>query len=188
MVAPHSVSQNIHSRSLFKMGRFLLLILSVAALGVDQIAAQCNYQQSMVPGQTYQLFSPGYGNNYAAGLSCSWLASAPIGYSITLTCRDFSVPCTDSFVVNKYGQTSGSGDQPYCGYGTFVTSSSDNSLAVRVTTRSNTGRFYCELSTQVDSCKCGRRLVSCFVLSAHVPTAEISICSPRGSSAAQWHK
>lgn len=139
----------------------ILAGLFVVVFGVSEITAQCNYEQPVYPGNTYQVFSPGYANNYVAGLSCSWLAVAPPGYKIVLSCPVVNIPCTDSFVVNQYGQMSGTGDNPMCGSGTTTINSLTNAISVRLQTRTNTGRFYCTMTVAMDSCQCGRRQV-CF--------------------------
>lgn len=154
---------------------FLLAVLSVVTLGSQLVAAQCVYEQSLSPGVVYQVFSPGYASNYVSGLACSWTATVPTGYKAELSCGNVAVPCpapspaaSDSFVINQFGEKNPHWtDNRYCGSGSFslpTIQSIGTKLNVRLTTGTNTGRFYCELKavrTQTwNSCSCGTKLVS----------------------------
>lgn len=37
--------------------------------------SNCDFHQEVVAGQTYQLFSPRYPNNYGPGISCRWIGT-----------------------------------------------------------------------------------------------------------------
>ena len=138
-----------------------LLATLLFAILTTEISAQCDYQQTLTPGTSYTISSPGYPAYYSTGLSCSWLATAPPGYKIVLSCSNVVIPCNvDTFTINVYGQWSGSGDLPQCGSGTTTIESLTNALSVRLRTTTNQGRFTCTLRTAVDPCQCGRRLVS----------------------------
>lgn len=154
---------------------FLLAGLSVVALGAQLVAAQCVYEQALVPGVTYQIFSPGYSSNYVSGLACSWTATVPTGYKAELSCPNVAVPCpasssapSDSFVLNQFGEKNAHWtDIKYCGAGSYslpTIQSIGTKINVRLTTQTNTGRFYCEVKavqTQTwNSCNCGLRQVS----------------------------
>lgn len=142
------------------MQSIIICILGVLAFSAPGISALCDYAQTLVPGTQYQIFSPGYYGNYPAYSSCSWLANAPPGYKIELSCNEFVVPCYDSFVVNQYGLSSGSGDTALCNRAPFSITSLTNAISVRLSTVTSSGRFYCTLKTVADACQCGRRQVS----------------------------
>lgn len=137
-----------------------LVVAFLVALLTTQISAQCDYTQALTPGASYTISSPGYPAYYTSGLSCSWLATAPPGYKVVLTCSNVVIPCNlDTFTINVYGQWSGNGDVPQCGSGTTTIESLTNALSVRLRTTTNQGRFTCTIKTAVDPCQCGRRLV-----------------------------
>lgn len=142
------------------MQGIIICILGVLAFSAPGISALCDYAQTLVPGTQYQIFSPGYYGNYPAYSSCSWLANAPPGYKIELSCNEFVVPCYDLFVVNQYGLSSGSGDTALCNRAPFSITSLTNAISVRLSTVTSSGRFYCTLKTVADACQCGRRQVS----------------------------
>lgn len=54
----------------------------------------CDYMQNMIIGQTYDIFSPGYGTNqfYPSGTNCRWRAVAPVNSFIRLNCFDMRLP------------------------------------------------------------------------------------------------
>lgn len=139
-----------------------MIIGAVFVFGPDPTTAQCNYQQSVVPGVSYQIYSPGYNGFYASGLSCSWQATAPVGYTLKLSCPDVVIPqsanCAyDRLTVNVYGYVDAATDNAYCMTGSLEIASYANALNVRLRTYSTGGRFYCTLTTVVDVCGCGRR-------------------------------
>lgn len=138
------------------------MLIGAALVGPELISAQCNYQQSITPGVTYQIYSPGYTGYYTSGLSCSWQATAPVGYKLQLTCPTVEIPqssgCAyDRLTVNVYGYVDAATDSPYCMTGSLSIASYANALNIRLRTYSSSGRFYCSLTTVVDVCNCGRR-------------------------------
>lgn len=66
-------------------------------LSISSALAQytnCDYLQNIVIGQTYDIFSPGYGTNqlYTSGTNCRWRAVAPTNSQIRLNCFDMRLP------------------------------------------------------------------------------------------------
>lgn len=75
--------------------RLYLLLLTTGALvmrGAAGASADCNYYQEFAAGQTAQVFSPKYPNNYLSGSDCRWEAVAPSNSKLILQCSDFSLP------------------------------------------------------------------------------------------------
>lgn len=58
----------------------------------------CDFMQNMIVGQTYDIFSPGYGTNqiYTTGTNCRWRAVAPANTQIRLNCFDMRLPQVSS--------------------------------------------------------------------------------------------
>lgn len=54
----------------------------------------CDYFQSLTPGQTYDVFSPGYLANqfYPSGTNCRWRVVAPVYDRIRINCFDMRLP------------------------------------------------------------------------------------------------
>lgn len=67
----------------------------------NRVDSNCDYYQSMTVGTTYNVYSPGYPQNYAAGVDCRWTAVAPRGYRIYLDCSDVDIPVV-SMEHNKF--------------------------------------------------------------------------------------
>jgi hypothetical protein len=80
--------------------RLHLLLLTTAATvigGAAQVSPGCNYYQDVAAGQTFQVFSPNYPNNYPAGTNCRWEAVAPSNSQLTLTCSVFNLPSVSDY-------------------------------------------------------------------------------------------
>lgn len=79
----------------------------------------CDYFQNVLPGQTYDVFSPGYGNNYQSGINCrmfvsynfklikevilifiGWRAQGPVNSKLVLNCIDVIFPEVIFLVLN----------------------------------------------------------------------------------------
>lgn len=142
------------------MNLLIPFVLAIVAFSPLQVSAQCDYLQSLIPGETYQVFSPGYSNYYYAGYTCSWLAIAPPGYKVILDCSIIQIPCEDTLVVNEYGNFNDYTDSYICGTGTTIRTSYGNTMSVRLHTVTSYGRFYCTMKAEVDPCACGRHEVS----------------------------
>jgi hypothetical protein len=75
--------------------RLYLLLLTTGALVIGDAAAAspgCTYYQDVAAGQTFQVFSPNYPNNYPKGADCRWEAVAPSNSKLILTCNIFNLP------------------------------------------------------------------------------------------------
>jgi hypothetical protein len=75
--------------------RLQLLLLTTVAIVIGGAAGQsagCNYNQAIAAGQTLQVFSPNYQQNYTGGVNCRWEAVAPSTSILILTCNDFNLP------------------------------------------------------------------------------------------------
>lgn len=69
----------------------------MVVLSTTSVLAQytgCDYLQNLNPGQTYDVFSPGYatGQPYTSGTNCRWRAVGPLNYQIRLNCFDMRLP------------------------------------------------------------------------------------------------
>lgn len=154
------------------MQNFLFVVL-VNALLITSTRAQfngCDYFQNVVPGQTYDIFSPGYGNSYVAGTNCRWRAQGPVNSKLTLNCIDMSLPqnnCIDRLEVSWSGMDDPNGNW-YCTPQTFSSTTSGNSIGIALRSQGTgyiSGKFRCQLTVQSQTttpnqCDCGRRRVS----------------------------
>jgi hypothetical protein len=80
----------------------LLLVTYGAILLVDAVSTldDCVYYQEVAAGQSFDVFSPNYPNNYPSGISCSWEAVAPSNSHFILQCNDFSLPAVSAVLLN----------------------------------------------------------------------------------------
>lgn len=151
--------------------RVYLLLLTTGALvmgGASGASAGCVYSKEFAAGQTFQVLSPNYPNNYSKGVDCLWEAVAPSNSKLTLSCSIFSLPYStncieDRFSVSLSGDSSMSDAHLYCGTGSFSTQSTNNRLAMKLTAMfySSGGKFSCSVTASVpttpqpSTCDCG---------------------------------
>jgi hypothetical protein len=79
----------------------VLLVTYGAILLVDAVWTQdCVYYQDVAAGQSFNVYSPNYPNNYPSGISCSWEAVAPSNSHFILQCNEFSTPAVSEMLGN----------------------------------------------------------------------------------------
>lgn len=117
------------------------------------VASQCRYSKSLAAKDKFEFFSPGYPRNYARNLNCQWTITAPAGYGMQIYCPDFVLPtspnCTQDVVSFN--------EKKYCARGAVVAQTPSNILKVLLKTVTNTGKFFCEVTTQASPCTCGHK-------------------------------
>ncbi|CAH0717937.1 unnamed protein product, partial [Brenthis ino] len=128
--------------------------------------ANCNYEQNVIAGRDYYIYSPNYPNNYNAGAQCRWIGNCPIGYNCRLDCGEINLPQTpscsgDRLVISTAGDPLLTSGDTYCGTGSLTAVSTGQRISIGLITASNTtgGKFSCKLTAQLqsmtDSCQCG---------------------------------
>ncbi|PNF43142.1 Venom serine protease 34 [Cryptotermes secundus] len=146
----------------------LRLVTYGAILLVDAVwTLDCVYYQEVAAGQSFNVYSPNYPNNYPSGISCTWEAVAPSNSHFILQCDEFSTPASQNCVEDRFS-VSPSGDKKladahaYCGSGTFTIESDSNRIAMQLDAPyfSKGGKFMCKLTATVPStpkptCDCG---------------------------------
>lgn len=149
----------------------LMVFSGTTFLVSGQPNPECNFQQDMIPGNMYYIYSPGYGtgNPYPANLYCRWFARAPSSYKINITCNinlPYSASCPptkDRLLVSLTGDTNNF--HRYCGSGTFSMQSEGNNLLVELHVPKYTpgGNFSCSLTAPSKPtppppiCECGKK-------------------------------
>jgi hypothetical protein len=80
----------------------LLLVTYGAILLVGDVWTldNCVYYQDVAAGQSLNVYSPNYPQNYPAGISCSWEAVAPSNSRFILQCNEFSIPTVSEMLGN----------------------------------------------------------------------------------------
>lgn len=53
---------------------------------------KCDYFEVMKIGETYDVFSPNFPNNYLPGTWCRWSGCAPSGTHIVINCSVVQIP------------------------------------------------------------------------------------------------
>ncbi|KAJ9578623.1 hypothetical protein L9F63_005113 [Diploptera punctata] len=91
------------------MAMYLMLQLLFSSTIFLVSAQTANYEQDVVPGQTYHLYTPQYPNKYYSNINYQWLIRAPTSYQMNLTC-DIELPnsqaCTgDRLLISLTGNT-----------------------------------------------------------------------------------
>jgi hypothetical protein len=71
-----------------------LMVTYGAILLVDAVWTldDCVLYREVAAGQSVEVYSPNYPNNYPSGISCTWEALAPSNSHFILQCIDFSLP------------------------------------------------------------------------------------------------
>jgi hypothetical protein len=85
--------------------RVYLLLLTTGALvmgGAPGASAACGYYKEVTAGQTFQVSSPNYPDNYPKGVECLWEFVAPSNSKFTLSCSVFSLPYVSAYCANMY--------------------------------------------------------------------------------------
>lgn len=113
--------------------------------------------QTMAVGQSYDVFSPGYGENkdYKPGTNCRWTAMAPAGYRINVNCFNIQLPQPlsgnlDRIDVSYTGNSNLSDAQVYATNRPFAYSTYGNKVVIALRSSQYTakgGKFLCSLTT-----------------------------------------
>lgn len=124
----------------------------------------CDYIKAVSTTSNLVLVSPNYPQRYEQGSSCKWFLTAPVGYTIQLTCT-YDLISTGSDCSSQRLYVSRDGDKElnysefYCGYSTFTRTSVGNEITLGYTSNiGGDGWFYCEaktVKTTQDNCQCG---------------------------------
>ncbi|XP_037047207.1 uncharacterized protein LOC119081992 [Bradysia coprophila] len=136
------------------MIKHLVLIAVLFTVVIGQYTG-CDYQQNMVLGQTYDIFSPGYGTNqlYPSGRNCRWRAVAPANCFIRLNCFDMRLPqnnCVDRVEMSWTG-TYNDPNPTYACSGQTFTYTTGNQLVVALRSQATGfagGMFRCQIVAQ----------------------------------------
>lgn len=111
----------------------------------------------MTVGVSYDVFSPGYGENktYKPGTNCRWTAIAPTGYRINVNCFDLQLPQSlygnlDRLEISYTGNSNLSNAQVYSNNRPFAYSTYGNQVVIALRSSTYTkvgGKFLCSLTT-----------------------------------------
>ncbi|GLV36463.1 uncharacterized protein CBL_08040 [Carabus blaptoides fortunei] len=141
----------------------ILSFLLPISLAID---ADCNYFANMTPGPTYYIYNSEYPNYYRPGKICRWVAIAPEGYKINVTCQ-IDMPQTprcnqDRLLISLTGDLQLQNANSHCGYGNLTLQTEYNNITIGLLSAYYTpgGRFLCSLNTikvtpPIPSCDCG---------------------------------
>ncbi|KAJ6649089.1 hypothetical protein Bhyg_04322 [Pseudolycoriella hygida] len=139
----------------------MIKYLIVAVCSLTSVLAQfagCDYMQNLNPGQTYDIFSPGYGTNqpYVSGTNCRWRAVAPANYQIRLNCFDMRLvqnSCFDRLEMSWTGIYNDPNPTYACAGQTF-TYTTGNQLVIALRSQVTGfagGYFRCQVVAQAGS-------------------------------------
>ncbi|XP_076765754.1 venom serine protease 34 isoform X2 [Xylocopa sonorina] len=140
----------------------LLVCCLIFPIEPADLRAPCNYQQYIVPGESYNIYNPNYPSAYRGSQLCKWIVESE--YRINLTCSAFHLPWSKNCVQDGLSvQTNASNVQHrYCGDGTFNLISDSPSMILTLTAPFWTrgGTFFCQaeaIKRPIDytECKCG---------------------------------
>ncbi|KAJ6647070.1 Venom serine protease 34 [Pseudolycoriella hygida] len=152
------------------MPQYMIVLIVFFTSSAQSQFTGCDYFQSVVPGQTYDVFSPNYGGYYPGGTNCRWRAVGPTNSKLIVNCIDVTLPqnnCNDRLVISWSG-TNDPNPSWYCGSQTFSASTSGNQVEIELRSQATgyaAGRFRCQLTVQIvtitpNQCDCGRRKTS----------------------------
>lgn len=154
---------------IFLIALIFMIVLSpflAFAAKVIEEYGNCDYYQQLKPTEQVAIFSPGYSKNYIPGTKCRWTAEAPIGYKLSMSCKDFQLPklfgcLSDEMSISTTGRADMLDAKKFCGKQPLSIESKGTKMiiALKSNGKSVGGRFYCVIQTlkEKPSCTCGVR-------------------------------
>ena len=134
----------------------------------------CRYEFSFTStGQTANLDSPNYPNDYPPNVDCKYFISSPVGTNMVMKCNDFNVEPSNQCQYDKF-YMSLTGNQAFtdqtfaCGRGSFEKTTVGNQLAIGFRSddsnpQGSPYRFRCQITVignptpPAPPCSCGFR-------------------------------
>lgn len=153
------------------MEKFLSLIILIICTNQAHAQAKaqawfsnCSYQYTIPTTSTTYFTSNNYPDRYNSGDSCKWYLTAPVGYTIQLTCQyNLDTPLPNCQSQTLYISRDGDKDlkyaETYCGYSSAVRTSVGNEISFGYTSnQGGSGWIYCAATTVLTTqtnCQCG---------------------------------